>query len=362
MARRTAAFAGGTWCQHYTYDAAGNRKMDQSYLYGPSAWEVATFNTATNRIADANWHYDDTGNITKPPIGGQTIGYDAGNRQVSFCAQSETPCPNQWVAGRTLYIYDGLGQRVARKDIYGNQTVFVYDAFGNLAAEYAPTGAPVDRTQYVTVDNLGSTRLITGVNGTERHDYYPFGFEALGSWRTTGLGYGTNNGIRQQYTGAEYDSESSLNFLQARYLSTPQGRFASVDPGNAGAALGDPQSWNGYTYVGNNPLTFTDPSGLGFWSDLGGFLLNVGLNILPGGLNNFFGGVIGGAISSANSGPWNEQLPIGGLSGGPLDTGTVFGSGNTGGMVFSYEGPVHRCISNSRTMAQLWPVWIHSRH
>ena len=48
--------------------------------------------------------------------------------------------------------------------------------------------------------------------------------------------------------------------------------------------------------------------------------------MLTGGLNNFSGG----AISSANSGPWNEQLPIGVGSGGGLNTGTVFGSGDTG--------------------------------
>src|SRR5229473_5739729 len=78
---------------------------------------------------------------------------------------------------------------------------------------------------------------------------YPFGAEAFGGWRTTGLGYVTGT-MRQQFTGTEYDSESSLNFLQARYLSTPQGRFASVDPGNAGADPSDPQTWNGYAYVG----------------------------------------------------------------------------------------------------------------
>ena len=88
-----------------------------------------------------------------------------------------------------------------------------------------------------------------------------------------------------------------------------------------------------YSYVSNNPLIYTDPSGLGFWSDLGHFFLKVGLNILTGGLINFFGG----AVNSANSGPWSEQLPIGVGSGGGLNTGTVFGSGNTGPYIFSLE-------------------------
>jgi len=347
---------GGTWCQHYSYDTAGNRVMDQSYGYGGSTWEVNTFNTATNRIANANWHYDDTGNITKSPINGQTLGYDAENRQVSFCAQGETPCPSQWTTGRTVYVYDGLGQRVARTDVFGNQTVFVYDAFGNLAAEYAPNGPPVDQTQYVTVDNLGSTRLITGLHGTERHDYYPFGFEITGGWRTMGLGYGSTNAVRQQFTGAEYDSESSLNFLQARYLSTPQGRFTSVDPRNAGTNPMDPQSWNGYSYVSNAPTALTDPSGLGIFGDLGSIIgsffpglgtligwgigsiadLATGQSISPPGFVGLGSDIFGSITGSVNTGPWNEQWPIGGGM-GPLNTGTVFGSGNTGPFIFSLE-------------------------
>ena len=45
-------------------------------------------------------------------------------------------------------------------------------------------------------------------------------------------------------------------------MSGAQGRFQSPDPANAGADPRDPQTWNGYSYVGNNPLTFTDPSGM----------------------------------------------------------------------------------------------------
>ena len=346
---------GGTWCQHFAYDTAGNRRMDQSYGYGGTLWDAGTFSPATNRIADANWRYDDSGNVTKAPVAGLTMGYDAENRQVALCTQGELPCPNQWQAGRTVYVYDGLGQRVGKIDGSGKQTVYVYDAFGNLAAEYAPGGAPADQTQYVTVDNLGSTRLITGSNGTERHDYYPFGVEAGGGWRTTGLGYLADT-MRQQFTGAEFDNESTLNFLQARYLSTGQGRFTSVDPGNAGADPGDPQTWNGYAYVGNNPLSYTDPDGLGIFGDIGGIIgsffpgfgnligwgigsiadLATGQSISPPGFN--IGSAIFGSIAGSvnNSQPWNEQLPSGVGSIGGLNTGSVYGSGNVGGMIFSF--------------------------
>jgi hypothetical protein len=45
----------------------------------------------------------------------------------------------------------------------------------------------------------------------------------------------------------------------------------------------DPQSWNGYAHVGNNPLTFTDPSGEGIFGDILG-----GLGAVIGGVSGFF--------------------------------------------------------------------------
>ena len=80
--------------------------------------------------------------------------------------------------------------------------------------------------------------------------------------RTTAQGYGVYDGIRQQFTGKERDTETGLDYFGARYYSSAQGRFTSVDPENAGADLEDPQSWNGYAYARNNPLKYVDPDGL----------------------------------------------------------------------------------------------------
>ena len=82
--------------------------------------------------------------------------------------------------------------------------------------------------------------------------YYPFGPEPTQS--------SDNN--HYKFTGQERDTESGLDFFNARHYSITTGRFMSPDPYNGSFDLANPQSFNRYAYVGNNPLSFTDPSGL----------------------------------------------------------------------------------------------------
>jgi RHS repeat-associated protein len=55
-------------------------------------------------------------------------------------------------------------------------------------------------------------------------------------------------------------AESGLDYFGARYFSGAQGRFTSPDP--LGGELANPQSLNRYSYALNNPLRFTDPTGM----------------------------------------------------------------------------------------------------
>ena len=69
-------------------------------------------------------------------------------------------------------------------------TTFVYDAMGQLAAEYSTT-APVDAgTLFLTGDGLGSTRLVTTTNGSvlKCYDYMPFGEDVPSSVGPRGSG------------------------------------------------------------------------------------------------------------------------------------------------------------------------------
>jgi len=140
-------------------------------------------------LHDTNFVYDNgllnkVGNLTGFP-GGRTATYDAENRQTTL------------VDGTTYtYSYDGEGRRV-KKEGGGNATVYVYDAFGQLAAEYSTEAPTVGGQQYLTADHLGRTRVVTDASGnvTGRYDYFPFGGEIGSSFgnRSTVTGYGAES-------------------------------------------------------------------------------------------------------------------------------------------------------------------------
>jgi RHS repeat-associated protein len=123
-------------------------------------------------------------------------------------------------------------------------------------------------------------------NPVARHDYVPFGMEIpTGYAGRTGVS-GASDGLSPKFTGQDRDTDTGLDFFQARYMGSGQGRFTSADPaGNFVADPGNPQSWNLYSYVWNNPLALVDPSGLdpcdSFDSsgcDVSGLDINLGWN------------------------------------------------------------------------------------
>ncbi len=62
------------------------------------------------------------------------------------------------------------------------------------------------------------------------------------------------------FTGKERDAESGLDYFGARYYGSALGRFSSPDNGSD-QHPSDPQSWNLYSYVRNNPLGLVDADG-----------------------------------------------------------------------------------------------------
>lgn len=122
-------------------------------------------------------------------------------------------------------------------------------------------------TLWLVPDHLGTPRMVVARTGSltavKRHDYLPFGAELFANvgGRTQAQGY-TSDNVRQKFADSERDGETGLDFMQARYYSSTQGRFTSPDPFMGSAYLIDPQSLNRYTYCLNDPLNLVDATGL----------------------------------------------------------------------------------------------------
>src|SRR4029077_11424826 len=174
-----------------------------------------------------------------------------------------------WSGGSTTYTYDGDGKRVMKSGspgtIYwygaGSDVLIETDLSNNAQAGYAYFNGqralrilPNNEVGFYFTDHLGNTRYFQSLAGDITTDFYPFGGERV---------YSTGTTTHYQFTGKERDSESGLDNFAARYNSSSLGRFMSPDPDSAGADSGNPQTWNGYSYVTNNPLNSTDPDGLG---------------------------------------------------------------------------------------------------
>jgi RHS repeat-associated protein len=117
---------------------------------------------------------------------------------------------------------------------------------------------PTQEVEYYHTDALGSVRAVTKqVNGTwqvvARHDFMPFGEEVAPPVPPQ---------AKRLFTGKERDHETGLDYFEARYLGGGLGRFSTIDPLMAiDKNLVEPQQWNRYAYVRNNPLAFIDPTG-----------------------------------------------------------------------------------------------------
>ncbi len=259
---------GTSWTESYNYDNVGNRSVATPVELSneiPQAQSWYTANSVTNNRVIA-WTYDNAGNIQSIPLIGRSSTYDAENRQKSVTVNG--------VASN--YTYDSDGHRITKSVGGAAATTYVYDPNGQLAAEYGTATDPDGGTRFLDADALGTTRLKADASATilNCYDFLPFGQELLaGADGRQPIPAGSTGALpacfaspsddfNLKFTGKERDAESGLDYFGARYMSSAQGRFTSPDPFGAGAArLQDPQSWNLYAYVRNNPLLYVDSDG-----------------------------------------------------------------------------------------------------
>jgi RHS repeat-associated protein len=188
--------------------------------------------------------------------------YDAENRLTKV---EDFVVGNPTAAFTSTYRYDGLGRRIekvangqTKRYIYdGEDIVLEYDGANVLQARYTH-GPGIDEpiavtkgssTYFYHQDGLGSVTDLTDSSGATAKSY---AYDAYGNILES-------PGTVEQtftYTGREFDVESGLYYLRARYYDPSTAKFLQADP------LGIAAGVNLYSYVRNNPLNLIDPTGL----------------------------------------------------------------------------------------------------
>jgi len=266
----------------YLYDRFGNR-WQQNYVQGqgPNYGIQLTFNS-NNQIngiipSPSNgspYRYDAAGNLLMDVL--YCYSYDAENRLVSVAPQTGSGsgvCAATTMTTAMSYLYDPDGRRVARLHQGSIVKQYYYDAAGHMITEADASGNTLraeiyagsrhlatwsnNATYFNHADWLGTERVRTNSSGAvcETITSLPFGDGQVPS--------GSCTPTPIFFTGKERDSESGLDYFGARHNTSSLGRFMTPDPLHIEMGrLGDPQQLNLYQFARDNPLTFTDSTGL----------------------------------------------------------------------------------------------------
>ncbi|MFF2506029.1 polymorphic toxin-type HINT domain-containing protein [Streptomyces sp. NPDC058067] len=127
-----------------------------------------------------------------------------------------------------------------------------YYTCGTSAVAMRTTGPNGGKVTFLMADTQASTQVAidAGTGAATRRRYTPFGDERSGTLPT-----GTDRG----FLGKTEDSTTGLSLLGARAYDPKLGQFLSPDPLSTPY---DPQNLSGFAYSRNNPINYSDPTGL----------------------------------------------------------------------------------------------------
>lgn len=373
--------------QTYTYDSIGNlTARTDAHLASNETFTYDDLNRLTGAGA-VTVQYDSLGNITNKSdvgaytygrphgvtqAGGNTYTYDANGNQITGAGRTlgwtSYNLPNlitEAINGTprtTTFLYDYnhvrayqangtktvvyLNPRIDLGGHYNKETAggivtesYYFYAGGEVVGAYVTKTNASPQTNYFHADHLGSISVVTDQSGQviARYQFDPWGKRTLAA--------GSNATIHG-FTGHEH-LDDGLIHMNGRVYDPVLARFLSADPN-----IQDPtnlQSWNRYSYVLNNPLAFTDPSG---YFSLSKFFKNVVKPVVAAWAGYYTFGFVSGIISNVP-----VALVAGAAAGGAvtslINTGTLNGWQNNAvsTLLFTAAGTVGTDTSFSRYAA-----------
>lgn len=320
----SSSLNGGAQTFSYSYDRYGNRWSQSAPQGGPAP--SYTFNAANNHAS--NFTYDAAGNVIGD--GFHTYTYDAESNIIKV--------DNGTTA---VYSYDSLNRRV-RFDQGGTAQEFVFNLQGQRASIWdGNSHAQIQGQFYMGSQHLAFYTAASGSTHFEHQDWlgtervrtsYNGNIEGVFTSLPFGDAFSTTSGTdadANHYTSLDHDASSSTEHAMFRQYSSTQGRWLSPDPYMGSYDATDPQSFNRYAYVLNNPLNYVDPWGLDecvtvTLSDSNGKLLSTTVSCTgSGGGGGDYGG--GGGDYGGSGGTYGSGGYYGGGGVGP---GTVVAPSN----------------------------------
>ena len=235
---------------------------------GPS-WS-ASFNVQTNQISTNGYAYDAAGNLVND--GSHTYKYDGEGNLLTVDG-----------VNTATYVYDGLNRRVSAGNA-GGANEFMYDYAGRRISSWIASinfgdegriywdGQQIayrswsSPTYFEHQDWLGTERARTDPSGNVQAGYTSLAFGDGNTQTVSGTNVDQDN---NSFTSLELDPETETYHAQYRQYSPGAGSWMSPDPYPGSYDINNPQSFNRYSYVLDNPLTLTDPLGLDYGFDCG---------------------------------------------------------------------------------------------
>ncbi|MEM1057285.1 MAG: RHS repeat-associated core domain-containing protein [Bacteroidota bacterium] len=235
LASVTDAASGASWAASIGWDAE-----PWAYKYDRNGAMMWQKETATNDRLE--WETVDENSqptwVTLPDGTDIYYRYGADNQRITEEVGTDPVRRFVRVGGEVVGVFSG--------------TTLVHWNIGGAGGGSGRIDASGARRYYYT-DHLGSIRAVIKENGdlVEAADYYAFGLQM------PGRAYVQGSPTREDFTSHELDQATSLHYMLARYYMGALGRFTSTDPHAASYP-----AWSPYSYVYNNPLSFTDPTGM----------------------------------------------------------------------------------------------------